>query len=150
MPHSQNRILSKISSVDMEDLRPRLRVVELPQGTVIAESRSRVNKVYFPHGGILSCVVELEDGWTIESGMIGNDGVFGAGQAIDGKTSLHKVVVQVPGSASVVDAAHLSCPAPRLRVPSDRSRSLRSGVWHQWRKGATWRSRHHLPIGIGF
>jgi hypothetical protein len=39
--------------------------------------------------------------------MIGNDGIFGAAQALDHKLSLHKVVVQVPGWASVVDAKHL-------------------------------------------
>src|SRR5215203_7244200 len=111
MPHSNNRILSRASPVDLEDLRPQLRVLELKQGTVIAESRSRVNHVYFPHGGILSCVVELENGSAIESGMIGKDGVFGAAQALDGKLSLHKVVVQVPGMASVVSAAHLKAVA---------------------------------------
>ncbi|MEH2502326.1 MULTISPECIES: Crp/Fnr family transcriptional regulator [unclassified Bradyrhizobium] len=111
MPHSANRILSRASPVDLEDLRPHLRVIEMQRGKVVAESRARVNQVYFPHGGILSCVVELEDGWTIESGMIGNDGVFGAAQAIDSKASLHKVVVQVSGLASVVDAEHLKAVA---------------------------------------
>jgi DNA-binding transcriptional regulator YhcF (GntR family) len=52
-------------------------------------------------------VVELENGWTIETGMVGKDGVFGATQALDGKFSLNKVMVQVPGPASVVDAEHL-------------------------------------------
>jgi hypothetical protein len=60
--------------------------------------------VYFPHGGILSSVVELKTGWAIETGMIGNDGVFGAAQAIDHRISLNKVMVQVPGWATVVDA----------------------------------------------
>jgi CRP-like cAMP-binding protein len=78
---------------------------------VLAESRSRIGHVYFPHSGILSCVVELENGSSIESGMIGKDGVFGAGQAIDNKFSLHKVVVQVPGAASVVSADHLKAVA---------------------------------------
>src|SRR3954453_1077568 len=54
-----------------------------------------------------SCVVELADGAAIESGMIGNDGVFGAAQALDGRLSLHKVMVQVPGLATVVEAQHL-------------------------------------------
>jgi CRP-like cAMP-binding protein len=111
MPHSNNRILSRASPVDLEDLRPQLRVLELKQGTVIAESRSRVSQVYFPHEGILSCVVELENGWSIESGMIGKDGVFGAAQALDDKLSLHKVVVQVPGIASVVSAGHVKAVA---------------------------------------
>jgi CRP-like cAMP-binding protein len=107
MPHPKNRILARASRVDLEDLRPRLREVELEHGRVIAESRERVHQVYFPREGILSCVVELEDGPAIESGMIGNDGVFGATQALDGRLSLHKVVVQVPGWATVVDADHL-------------------------------------------
>ena len=37
--------------------------------------------------------------------MIGNDGVFGAMQAIDERFSLNKVMVQVPARASMVDAA---------------------------------------------
>jgi CRP-like cAMP-binding protein len=111
MPHSNNRILSRASPVDFEGLRRQLRVVDLKQGLVIAASRSHVSQVYFPHSGILSCVVELENGWAIESGMIGKDGVFGTAQAIDGKLSLHKVVVQVPGVASVVNADHLKAVA---------------------------------------
>jgi|SRR3954467_4040743 CRP-like cAMP-binding protein len=110
MPHP-NRILSRASRVDLEDLKPQLRVVELKQGQVLAESRSRMSQVYFPHSGVLSCVVELENGWAIESGMIGKDGVFGAGQALDNKTSLHRVVVQVPGIASLVCGDHLKAVA---------------------------------------
>src|SRR4051795_11162608 len=107
MPHSKNGILARASPVDLEDLRPHLRQINLEHGRVLAESRQHVDQVYFPHGGILSCVVELEDGAAIESGMIGNDGVFGAAQALDGRLSLHKVMVQVPGLATVVDAKHL-------------------------------------------
>src|SRR3954447_20102915 len=82
MPHP-NRILSRASRVDLEDLKPQLRVVELKQGQVLAESRSRMSQVYFPHSGVLSCVVELENGWAIESGMIGKDGV-----SVQGKPSI--------------------------------------------------------------
>jgi CRP-like cAMP-binding protein len=85
--------------------------IQLPQGRVIAESRQRVQNVYFPHGGIISCVVELESGWSIETGMIGKDGVFGASSALHSNVSLHKAMVQVPGSATVVEAAHLKAVA---------------------------------------
>jgi CRP-like cAMP-binding protein len=104
MPHSQNRILSKVSAVDLKDLQWHLRIVELQHGQVLADSRTFVHKVYFPHSGILSSVVEMKDGIGIESGMIGWDGVFGAAQALDHKLSLNKVMVQVPGRATVVDA----------------------------------------------
>jgi CRP-like cAMP-binding protein len=109
--HSKNNILNQISPVDLEDLRPGLRIVELEHGRVIAESHQRVGQVYFPHSGILSCVVDLDDGASIETGMIGNDGAFGAGLALDSKLSLHRVMVQVPGWATVVAAEHLKAVA---------------------------------------
>ena len=104
MPHSQNRILSKVSAVDLADLQPHLRIVELQREQVLADSRTFVHNVYFPHSGILSSIVEMKDGIGIESGMIGWDGVFGAAQALDHKLSLNKVMVQVPGRATVADA----------------------------------------------
>jgi DNA-binding MarR family transcriptional regulator len=51
--------------------------------------------------------------------MIGNDGVFGATQALDGRLSLHKVVVQVPGSATVVDADHLKLVGTELPLTQE-------------------------------
>jgi hypothetical protein len=50
MPHSKNRILARASPVDLEDLQPHL-LIELEHGRVIAESRQRVDQVYFPHEG---------------------------------------------------------------------------------------------------
>src|SRR3954447_17329161 len=102
--HSNNGILSRLSADDMAELQPHLRLVELEHGQVLAQPRQRVRKVYFPHGGILSSVAELKTGWAIEVGMIGRDGVFGAAQAIDDRLSLNKIMVQVPGWATVVDA----------------------------------------------
>jgi CRP-like cAMP-binding protein len=111
MSHLKNQILARASRVDLEDLGLNMRVVNLKHGQVVADTRQRVPYVYFPHGGILSAIVELESGWAIETGMIGKEGVFGAAQAIDGKLSLNKVMVQVPGQASVVDAEHLKAVA---------------------------------------
>lgn len=85
MLHSKNRILSRASPVDFEDLWPHLRLVEMEYGQALADSGQRLHQVYFPHSGIISCVVEMEHGSATESGMIGNDGVFGATQALDDK-----------------------------------------------------------------
>jgi signal-transduction protein with cAMP-binding, CBS, and nucleotidyltransferase domain len=56
-------------------LTPNLSVVDLEQREVLAETHQRIQKVYFPHTGIISCVVELVGGGAIETGMIGKDGV---------------------------------------------------------------------------
>jgi CRP-like cAMP-binding protein len=74
---------------------------------VLAEPYQQLQRVYFPHSGIISSVVELADGGAIETGMIGNDGVFGASQALDHKVSLNRVVVQIGGKASVIASDRL-------------------------------------------
>jgi CRP-like cAMP-binding protein len=107
MPHRNNLLLARISPADMTTIGRELSVAPLAHGQVLAGSHERTTNVYFPHSGILSFVVELIDGDAIETGMVGRDGEFGAAQALDDKVSLNKVVVQVPGMASVLSADRL-------------------------------------------
>jgi len=93
-------------------------MVQLELGQVLAETHQLVQRVYFPHSGIISCVVELRGGGAIETGMIGKDGAWGASQALDGKVSLNHVVIQVSGTASVMDTdqmRQLASEHPALR-----------------------------------
>jgi CRP-like cAMP-binding protein len=101
--HLDNQILARLSEATFASLAPHLAVIDLERGKVLAETHATIHKVYFPHSGIISCVVELVGGGAIETGMIGKDGQFGAGAAFDGKVSLNFVVVQVAGKGSVID-----------------------------------------------
>src|SRR5947209_10558608 len=85
-------------------LTAQLSLVELDRGQVLAEADRRIYKVYFPHSGIISCIVELSSGNAIETGLIGNDGAFGAGHAFDDRVSLNRVVVQATGMISVISS----------------------------------------------
>ena len=83
---------------------------------MLAETHQRIETVYFPHSGIISCVVELLGGGAIETGMIGNDGEFGATQALDHKVSLNHVVMQVGGVASVISSDRIRVIANKIPV----------------------------------
>jgi hypothetical protein len=118
-------LLSRLEPDVLARLAPNLSVVDLEQNEVLAETHQRIQKVYFPHTGIISCVVELVGGGAIETRMIGKDGEFDASQALDDKVSLNHIVIQVPGTASVIDSdcikemAHetrLSRPAGQVRA----------------------------------
>jgi CRP-like cAMP-binding protein len=119
MPHSKNRLLACLGVSDIDRFRPYLTVSELHHGEVLADTHQSVDKVYFPHSGIISCVVELKSGEGIETGMIGADGAFGAMQALDDKVSLNRVIIQAPGSASILEGS-------RLREASDAIPQLRA------------------------
>jgi CRP-like cAMP-binding protein len=107
MPHSKNRLLARLGVSDIDRFRSYLTVAQLHHGEVLADTHHRVDKVYFPHGGIISCVVELKTGEGIETGMIGADGAIGAMQALDNKVSLNRIVVQIAATASIIEGGRL-------------------------------------------
>jgi CRP-like cAMP-binding protein len=118
MPHSKNQLLARLGAEQLAQFSSHLKVVALGQGELIADRHGNVRKVYFPHSGIISCIIEMQAGHAIETAMIGNDGAFGAAQALDDKVSINKVTMQVPGSASAMDADH-------LRETAERSKAFR-------------------------
>jgi CRP-like cAMP-binding protein len=108
MPHRDNYLLNRLTPEVFARLEPHLTLVDLRVTEVLAETHQRVEKVYFPHSGVISCVVELKGGGAIETGMIGNDGAFGASQALDDKVLLNHVVIQLAGKASVIASDRIS------------------------------------------
>ena len=112
----KNFLLNRLEPELLSRIVPHFSLVELRHSEVLAETHERIEKVYFPHSGIISCVVELAGGGAVESGMIGNDGEFGASQALDDKVSLNHVVTQVGGVASVIASDRIREVADELRV----------------------------------
>ena len=100
-----NLLLARLSAALRNDVSSHMTTVSLERGRVLAETHSRISNVYFPHSGVLSCVVETLAGGAVETGMIGRDGQFGAGSALDHRLSLNTVIVQIAGEASVIPAS---------------------------------------------
>jgi CRP-like cAMP-binding protein len=116
LPHRKNFLLNRLEPAVLAAIEPHLAVLQLQHGHVLAETHQRIETVYFPHSGIISCVVELLGGVAIETGMIGNDGEFGATQALDHKVSLNHVVMQVGGVASVISSDRIRVVANEIPV----------------------------------
>jgi len=116
LPHNKNFLLNRLEPAVLAEIVPHLSLLQLNCGEVLAETHQRIETVYFPHSGIISCVVELLGGGAIETGMIGNDGEFGATQALDHKVSLNHVVMQVAGVASVISSDRIRVVANEIPV----------------------------------
>jgi CRP-like cAMP-binding protein len=117
--HSHNRLLASLPRTVFTAIKPDLKLVELNHGDILAETGNQIRRVYFPHSGIISLVVELSIGDTIETATIGRDGVIGAASALDGRISFNKGIVQVGGVASVIGVE-------RLRALADENKRFRS------------------------
>jgi CRP-like cAMP-binding protein len=122
MSRTSNLFLASLPDADFEALRPHLKPVDLPQGLVLFEGGTSIRQAYFPHGGIVSLVVDLATGDTIEAAMIGRESVVGASAGLNGETSVCKAIVQIAGSATVVDSH-------RLRTLADASPACRTALF---------------------
>jgi CRP-like cAMP-binding protein len=117
--HSPNRLLASLPRAVFGTIKPDLKLVELSHCDVLAEPGGLVRRVYFPHSGIVSLVVELSVGDVIETATVGRDGVIGASSALDGRISFNKGIVQLAGVASVMGVE-------RLRALTEENKRFRS------------------------
>jgi CRP-like cAMP-binding protein len=104
-PRSPNSLLAALPVADFELIRPHLRPFELTGQAVLVKGGERIRHVYFPHSGIISLVMRLIEGDTVEAAMIGRDSVYGSSAALDGDIALNEAIVQLQGTASVMDVA---------------------------------------------
>jgi CRP-like cAMP-binding protein len=116
---SPNVILSSVSPEIFAALKPHLSLRELKRGETLGDVGNPVREVFFPHSGIISLVVELSIGQTVETAMVGRDGALNASSALDGQISLCKAIVQLGGFASVIAV-------PRFAEVADRFRDFRT------------------------
>ena len=107
MAQSPNMLLNTLPAKTFAAIEPHLKTVELVHGEVLGEPGDSITRVYFPHSGVISLVVELSVGDMIETAMVGRDGALNISSALDGKVSLNKAIVQLAGAASTIDVDQL-------------------------------------------
>ena len=123
-----NLILLSISDSDYGSLRPYLEYVSLPDHLVLHEGGGKLEFVYFPNRGLISLVVVMKDGKTVEAGIVGNEGFTGTPAAVGLSRSPLQAVVQITGDGFRVEVGALQNTlesAPRLQWMLSRYAAIR-------------------------
>lgn len=100
----ENRLLAKLPEAELDYLRPHFELVTLHHGQHVIVPEEPIEDCYFPVGGLLSLVTQMEDGSTVESGVIGREGMSGLPVLLDAGTTPMPTFAQVPGEAIKVKA----------------------------------------------
>jgi CRP-like cAMP-binding protein len=95
-----NYLLSELATPDLEFLNPHLQRHDMPLGAVLTPQGEPAEYVYFPHKGLISLVVHLEGGGSVEAVVVGRDGMLGPSTALANPPSHSEAVVQLSGNAS--------------------------------------------------
>jgi hypothetical protein len=95
----RNTLLAALQPEEYEYLLPALEPVTLSLGGIIYQPGGHLDYLYFPVTAIVSLVYTMEDGATVEMGLVGKDGVVGIALFMGGETTPNRGIVQIAGDA---------------------------------------------------
>jgi len=144
----KNQLLELLAPSDAKLLAPHLKPAKFEQHHVLFEADERIRHVYFPIGAVVSLVVTLSTGETVEAAMVGQDGVVGASAALDGKVSLSRGIIQLSGEIVVCDIDALKSTA--LQSPKFLSLLIRheQTVYAQAQQSAACFATHQVEARL--
>lgn len=105
----RNELLKEVLSIPGlgSYLLPQLQLVSLTVNQVLYEQGDQIHYLYFPLDSIISGVAIMEDGTTIETSMVGCDGLVGLSAILGSGASRQWIWVTISGSAIQVESACL-------------------------------------------
>lgn len=92
----ENGLLATLPPADRDRLARHSNEVTLARGDVVYRANGPIEHVYFPRAGILSMVIDMEDGGTVEVGTIGREGMAGLPAFHGAGSSPARIYCQVP------------------------------------------------------
>ena len=100
-----NLLLANLSSAGSKRLKERCEPVQLKFGEILCGQGERIRHVYFPTGGFVSLLSEINGRTGLEVGLIGFEGVLGVSLALGVDVAPLGAVVQGGGSALRMETA---------------------------------------------
>lgn len=101
----ENLLLASLARAERERLEPFLEWVEVEFEEELIEPNEPIKSVLFPYDCITSTVQELSDGSSIETGLMGVEGMLGVQYWLGAETTPTRTFVQVAGAAHRMSTA---------------------------------------------
>jgi CRP-like cAMP-binding protein len=103
----KNRVLALLPPPDIRALSPHLSPVTLKAKRSLHESGELIEYVYFLEDAVASVVITMENGSTVEVGLVGRDGVVGLPEALGSGRAANRTFIQLPGTGFSLKAKTL-------------------------------------------
>lgn len=95
----QNRILAALPSKEYQRMLPHLTSVSMGLGETLYEMEDSIKHVYFPNRSVVSLVTHMEEGTSVEVGLIGSEGMVGLSVVMGDDVSQNHAIVQIADGA---------------------------------------------------
>lgn len=110
-----NTILLAIPDEEFDVIRASLQFVEVAHHAVVYESRQKIEFAFFPNNGMVSLVFRTNGGYSVEIGVVGNEGFVPVQAAAGLRSSPYEAIMQISGGGfrmniEAMEAALTTCP----------------------------------------
>jgi CRP-like cAMP-binding protein len=102
-----NHLLRGLSDAELQRILPALEPVHLPRPTELEGANEEVRFVYFPTTGVASIVAVDESGESVDTAMIGKEGMTGLAVFLGTGQSPVRTIVQIPMTGMRMEAGAL-------------------------------------------
>ena len=103
-----NGLLRSLPAGEYQRLLPNLLAINLRNRQVLYEPGQRIRFAYFPLDAVVSLLLPMEDGSSVEVGMVGRQGLAGIRIPLGTQVAPHRAVVEIAGRALRIRAEELS------------------------------------------
>ena len=117
----ENRLLAALPPADLGLLTPHFQRVSFESDAVLVRSGDELDQVYFPHSGAIVFMVDMPDGETVATTLMGREGALASLSVLGPARSSVTAIARVAGTASLISAA-------KFRVAYARSAAIRHVV----------------------
>jgi CRP-like cAMP-binding protein len=98
MPLRGNQLLGALPAYEFNEIQANLEPVKMRKGDVLYEPGDKIDWVYFPDDSIVSQVTVFEDGGSVESGIVGREGMTGVSFLLSRTNLSRETTVQMSGT----------------------------------------------------
>ncbi|MBE9050000.1 Crp/Fnr family transcriptional regulator [Nostocales cyanobacterium LEGE 11386] len=140
----QNRLLAALPKSDYERLIPHLKPVSLSLQKILLQPAEPITHVYFPHRAIVSLISTMENGSSVEVGMVSNEGMVGIPVILGSNSSNTTAIVQVSDGGMQMPADVLKSEFKRGGVLQDLLLRYLHTLYTQVSQGAACNRLHTL------
>jgi CRP-like cAMP-binding protein len=117
----RNRLLATLPPSEFDLLAPELETVGLDQDAVLSKAGDQIEYVFFPHSGAISLMIDMADGGTVATALVGREGAVGILSVLGPSPSDITAMVRAAGTASRIAAS-------RFHAAFNRSPAIRHAV----------------------
>jgi CRP-like cAMP-binding protein len=101
---AENRLIASLPARERQRLQPFLHETDLPDRCLLYDPGDEIREVWFPHDAVVSTVIEMPEGNSVEVGLTGLEGMTGLGLLHATQRSALRMIVQIAGRATRMSA----------------------------------------------